>query len=245
MRKPVLFSGMVCLLFLSGCLGSVLDEKIETKISVEVSEERSTIETIYEQGELTSSSTETIEFDFSSSTSDGSIQTFGLITDDGRSFSIDATKEQTISVGFKHHGAYTIELFAIDSSENNVTTTKTIVVEQVITWTEEGSGNPQSLFFDATPGNDGLSPSYLILNSTATNPSPIFEINGRDVDLEWAVINIDGPCMGNREIVENGDSITWNTLHFAPVDMHEIEMTIHEGQDELNIEHIVALRYTE
>ena len=245
MRKPVLFSGVVCLLLLSGCLGTVLDEDVKTVLNVEVSNDRITIETIYEQGELTSSSTETIEFDFSTSTSDGSIQTFGLITDDGRSFSIDATKEQTISVGFEHHGAYTIELFAIDSNENNVTTTETIVVEQVITWTEEGSGNPQSLFFDATPGNDGLSPSYLILNSTATNPSPIFEINGRDVDLEWAVINVDGPCMGNREIVENGDSITWNTLHFTPVDMHEIEMTIHEGQDELNIVHVVALRYTE
>ena len=236
---------MVCLLFLSGCLGSVLDQNNETVLNVEVSAERITIETIYEQGELTSSSTETIEFDFSSSTSDGSIQTFGLITDDGRSFSVDATKEQTISVGFEHHGAYTIELFAIDSSENNVTATKTIVVEQVITWTEEGTGNPQSLFFDATPGNNGAFPSYLILNSTATNPSPIFEINGRDVDLEWAVINVDGQCMGNREIVENGGSVTWNTLHFAPVDMHEIEMTIHEGQDELNIEHVVALRYTE
>ena len=245
MRKPVLLSGVVCLLLLSGCLGTVLDEDVKTVLNVEVSNDRITIETIYEQGELTSSSTETIEFDFSTSTSDGSIQTFGLITDDGRSFSIDATKEQTISVGFEHHGAYTIELFAIDSNENNVTTTETIVVEQVITWTEEGSGNPQSLFFDATPGNDGLSPSYLILNSTATNPSPIFEINGRDVDLEWAVINVDGPCMGNREIVENGDSITWNTLHFTPVDMHEIEMTIHEGQDELNIEHVVALRYSE
>ena len=245
MRKPVLLSGVVCLLLLSGCLGTVLDEDVKTVLNVEVSNDRITIETIYEQGELTSSSTETIEFDFSTSTSDGSIQTFGLITDDGRSFSIDATKEQTISVGFEHHGAYTIELFAIDSNENNVTTTERIVVEQVITWTEEGSGNPQSLFFDATPGNDGLSPSYLILNSTATNPSPIFEINGRDVDLEWAVINVDGPCMGNREIVENGDSITWNTLHFTPVDMHEIEMTIHEGQDELNIEHVVALRYTE
>ena len=245
MRKPVLFSGMVCLLLLSGCLGTVLDEDIETKLNVEVSTERITIETIYEQGELTSSSTETIEFDFSGSTSDGSIQTFGLITDDGRSFSIDATKEQTISVGFEHHGAYTIELFAIDSRKNNVTATKTIVVEQVITWTEEGTGNPQSLFFDATPGNDGAFPSYLILNSTATNPSPIFEINGRDVDLEWAVINVDGQCMGNREIVENGGSVTWNTLHFAPIDMHEIEMTIHEGQDELNIEHVVALRYTE
>ena len=245
MRKPVLLSGVVCLLLLSGCLGTVLDEDVKTVLNVEVSNDRITIETIYEQGELTSSSTETIEFDFSTSTSDGSIQTFGLITDDGRSFSIDATKEQTISVGFEHHGVYTIELFATDSSENNVTTTKTIVVEQVITWTEEGSGNPQSLFFDATPGNAGTPPSYFILNSTATNPSPIFEINGRDVDLEWAVINVDGPCMGNREIVENGDSITWNTLHFTPVDMHEIEMTIHEGQDELNIEHVVALRYTE
>jgi len=51
MRKPVLFSGMVCLLFVSGCLGSVFDEKFETKINVEVSEERLTIETVYEQGE--------------------------------------------------------------------------------------------------------------------------------------------------------------------------------------------------
>ena len=46
--------------------------------------------------------------------------------------------------------------------------------------------------------------------------------------------------MGHRDIIENGDSVTWNTLHFAPIDMHEIEMTIHEGQDEINIEHVVA-----
>ena len=245
MRKSVLCSGMVCLLFLSGCLGSVLDESIETVLNVEVSTDHITIETIYQQGELASHSTETIEFDFSSSTSAVSILTFGLITDDGRSFNVGASGETTISLDFDHHGMYDIILYAVDSDKNNVTTTKTIIVEQIIRWTEEGTGNPQSLFFDATPGNDGLSPSYLILNSTATNPSPLFEINGRDVDLEWAVINVDGACMGNREIVENGDSITWNTLHFAPVDMHEIEMTIHEGQDELNIEHVVALRYTE
>ncbi|MGB0781507.1 MAG: hypothetical protein ACPGQN_06955, partial [Candidatus Poseidoniaceae archaeon] len=96
MRRPVLFSGMVCLLFLSGCLGSVLDENIETVLNVEVSNDRVTIETIYEQGELVSSSTETIEFDFSGSTSIVSIRTFGLITDDGRSFSVDASEETTI-----------------------------------------------------------------------------------------------------------------------------------------------------
>lgn len=245
MRSPVLFSGMVCLLFLSGCLGSVFDENIETVLNVEVNNERVTIETIYEQGELSSSSTETIEFDFSGSTSIASFLTFGLITDDGRSLNVDASQETTISLDFEHHGMYDIELYAIDSEGNNITSSKTIIVEQIVRWSEEGTGNPQSLFFDANPGNDRTPPSYLILNSTVSNPSPIIELNGRDVDVEWAVINVDGQCMGNREIVENGGSITWNTLHFAPVDMHEIEMTIHEGQDEINIEHVVALRYTE
>ena len=245
MRSPVLFSGMVCLLFLSGCLGSVFDENIETVLNVEVNNERVTIETIYEQGELSSSSTETIEFDFSGSTSIASFLTFGLITDDGRSLNVDASQETTISLDFEHHGMYDIELYAIDSEGNNITSSKTIIVEQIVRWSEEGTGNPQSLFFDANPGNDRTPPSYLILNSTVSNPSPIIELNGRDVDVEWAVINVDGQCMGNREIVDNGGSVTWNTLHFAPVDMHEIEMTIHEGQDEINIEHVVALRYTE
>ena len=245
MRSPVLFSGMVCLLFLSGCLGSVFDENIETVLNVEVNNERVTIETIYEQGELSSSSTETIEFDFSGSTSIASFLTFGLITDDGRSLNVDASQETTVSLDFEHHGMYDIELYAIDSEGNNITSSKTIIVEQIVRWSEEGTGNPQSLFFDANPGNDRTPPSYLILNSTVSNPSPIIELNGRDVDVEWAVINVDGQCMGNREIVDNGGSVTWNTLHFAPVDMHEIEMTIHEGQDELNIEHVVALRYTE
>ena len=245
MRRPVLFSGMVCLLFLSGCLGSVFNEEIDTTLRVEVSENRITIETVYDQGERVSSSTGTIEFDFSGSTSDVSILTFGLITDDGRSFSVDASEETIIALEFEHHGMYDIELYAVDSEGNNLTSSKTIIVEQIVRWTEEGTGNPQSFFFDADPGNDGTPPSYLILNSTVSNPSPIIELNGRDVDVEWAVINVDGQCMGNREIVENGGSVTWNTLHFAPVDMHEIEMTIHEGQDELNIEHVVALRYTE
>ena len=165
--------------------------------------------------------------------------------DDGRSFSIDASEETTIALDFDHHGMYEIVLYVVDSEKNNVTTTKTILVEQIIRWTEEGTGDPQSLFFDARPGNDGTAPSYVMLNSTVANPSPFLELNGRDVDVEWAVLNVEGQCMGNREIVENGGSVTWNTLHFAPIDMHEIEMTIHEGQDEINIEHVVALRYTE
>ena len=245
MRRAVLFSGMVLFMFLSGCLGSVLDEDIVTSLSVELSTDLVTVETNYEQGERISSSTETIQFDFSKSTSMVSILTFGLKTDDGRWFSVDATEETTITLNFEHHGMYDIELYAIDSNGNNVTTTKTIIVEQIVNWIEEDTGSPQSLFFDAKPGNDGMPPSYFILNSTISNPSPLLELDGRDVDIEWAVINVDGQCMGNREIVENGGSVTWNTLHFSPVEMHEIEMTIHEGQDSVDVEHRVELRYTD
>lgn len=245
MQRSVLFSGIVCLILLSGCLGLVSDEDIQTTLNVSLSDEHLVVETVYEQGERISSSTVTVEFDFSGSTSDVAIQTFGLITDDGRSSGIYAEEQTTLSLDFEHHGMYTIELYAVDEIGNNVTESKTIVIEQVITWTEEDSGNPQSLFFDATPGNDGPSPSYLMLNSTITNPSPLLEINGRDVDVEWAVINVDGQCMGHREIIENGDSASWNTLHFAPIEMHEVELTIHEGQDSVDVIHRIELRYSQ
>ena len=49
---------------------------------------------------------------------------------------------------------------------------------------------------------------------------------------------------GHRELIENGGSYTWNTLHLAPIEMHEVELTIHEGQDSVNVDHGIELRYT-
>ena len=212
---------------------------------VVLSQDRIVIETVYDQAELISSSTPTVDVDFSQTTSDVGIVTYGILTDDGRSFSIDATEGQNISIEFQHHGMYTITVYAIDSQEVQLQEVKTVIVEQIITWSELDTGSPESLFFETTPGNDGPSPSYFILNSTVSNPSPLLEIDGRDVDVEWAVINEDGQCLGHREIIENGDSFTWNTLHFTPVEMHEVDLTIHEGQDSVDVEHRIELRYTE
>ena len=84
-----------------------------------------------------------------------------------------------------------------------------------------------------------------MLNSTVSNPTSLLELNGRDVDVEWSVFNVDGQCLGHRKIVENGDSVSWNTLHFSPIEMHEVELTIHEGQDQVDVEHRIELRYTQ
>ena len=245
MHRPLLFPGLVCLILCSGCLGFVSNEEIETNLIVSFDQDRLTIETVYEQREIISSSTATFNVDFSQTTSDVSIETFGITTDDGRYFTIDASKERTIQLDFEHHGTYSITVYVIDSKGAKLEQTQTLVVEQIITWTEENTGNPESVFFETTPGNDGPSPSYFILNSTVSNPAPLLELNGRDVDIEWAVINVDGQCLGHREIIENGDSVTWNTLHFAPIEMHEVELTIHEGQDSVNVDHRIELRYTE
>jgi hypothetical protein len=43
--------------------------------------------------------------------------------------------------------------------------------------------------------------------------------------------------------IEDGDSTTWNTLHFSPVGMHELELVIDDGQDSINIEHKVLILY--
>lgn len=245
MQQPLLFSGLVCLILCSGCLGFVNNEDSETSLVVVLSQDRIVIETVYDQAELISSSTPTVDVDFSQTTSDVGIVTYGILTDDGRSFSIDATEGQNISIEFQHHGMYTITVYAIDSQDVQLQEVKTVIVEQIITWSELDTGSPESLFFETTPGNDGPSPSYFILNSTVSNPSPLLEIDGRDVDVEWAVINEDGQCLGHREIIENGDSFTWNTLHFTPVEMHEVDLTIHEGQDSVDVEHRIELRYTE
>ena len=243
MRQTVLFAGIVCLLLSSGCLGLVSDEEIQTKLVVDVDQSTQLIETSYEQGELISSSTATFAFDFSQTVSDISVHTYGIDIDDGRSLAIDADEQQTISLEFERHGMYIVTAYAIDSQGIRVQELHTLVVEQVITWTEENTGNPESMFFEANPGNDGLHPSYFVLNSTVSNPAPFFEVNGQDVDLEWAVLNIDGQCLGHREIIENGDSFTWNTMHFAPVEMHEIELTIREGQDSLDVNQRLEIRY--
>ena len=245
MQQPLLFSGLVCLILCSGCLGFVNDEDSETSLVVVLSQDRIVIETVYDQAELISSSTPTVDVDFSQTTSDVEIVTYGILTDDGRSFSIDATESQNISIEFQHHGMYTITVYAIDSQDVQLQEVKTVIVEQIITWSELDTGSPESLFFETTPGNDGPSPLYFILNSTVSNPSPLLEIDGRDVDVEWAIINEDGQCLGHREIIENGDSFTWNTLHFTPVEMHEVDLTIHEGQDSVDVEHRIELRYTE
>jgi len=237
--------GVVILMTLtSGCLGSVQDNENGNSLVVTTDSNLDRIQTVYDQGELIEQVDGLIRFDFSNTVFDDEILSFGVSPGDGQEdIIVDANQVQEIEVIYDKHGYYTVDAFSIDVNGERESTEIIIIIEQEITWTESNTGSPEILYFEADPGNELPSPSYFILNSTVENPSSIIGIDGRSVSVSWSVVNPDGPCLSESRSIEDGDSTTWNTLHFSPVGMHELELVIDDGQDVIDVEHKVSIRY--
>ena len=228
----------------SGCLGSVQDNENGNSLVVTTDSNLDRIQTVYEQGELIEQEDGSIKFDFTNSAFVEEILSFGISPGDGREdIIVDANEAQEIEISYDKHGYYTVEAFAIDVNGERESSEIIITIEQEITWTESNTGSPEILYFEADPGNELPSPSYFILNSTVENPSSIIGIDGRSVSVSWSVVNPDGPCLSESRSIEDGDSTTWNTLHFSPVGMHELELVIEDGQDSINVDHRVLILY--
>ena len=235
---------LVLMTLTSGCLGSVQDNENGNSLVVTTDSNLDRIQTVYDQGELIQQEDGLIRFDFSNTVFDEEILSFGVSPGDGREdIIVDANEAQEIEISYDKHGYYTVEAFAIDVNGERESTEIIITIEQEITWTESNTGSPEILYFEADPGNELPSPSYFILNSTVENPSSIIGIDGRSVSVSWSVVNPDGPCLSESRSIEDGDSTTWNTLHFSPVGMHELELVIDDGQDVIDVEHKVSIRY--
>lgn len=242
--KTPLIGVLVLMTLTSGCLGSVQDNENGNSLVVTTDSNLDRIQTVYDQGELIQQEDGVINFDFTNSVFDDEIRSFGISPGDGREdIIVDANQAQEIEVTYDKHGYYTVYAFSIDVNGERESTEIIIIIEQEITWTESNTGSPEILYFEADPGNELPSPSYFILNSTVENPSSIIGIDGRSVSVSWSVVNPDGPCLSESRSIEDGDSTTWNTLHFSPVGMHELELVIDDGQDTIDVEHKVSIRY--
>ena len=235
---------LVLMTLTSGCLGSIQDNENGNRLVVTTDSNLDRIQTVYDQGELIEQEDGGIKFDFTNSVFVEEILSFGISPGDGREdIIVDANEAQEIEISYDKHGYYTVEAFAIDVNGERESTEIIITIEQEITWTESNTGSPEILYFEADPGNELPSPSYFILNSTVENPSSIIGIDGRSVSVSWSVVNPDGPCLSESRSIEDGDSTTWNTLHFSPVGMHELELVIEDGQDSINVDHRVLILY--
>jgi hypothetical protein len=98
---------------------------------------------------------------------------------------------------------------------------------------------------DTVPSNEGIPPAAIIIESNVINPLLLDNIGGgRDVEVTWELIDaLDLACQQQQGRVSDGETITWNTVHFNTYEVHELDVTYDDGQDYIDIEHNLFIQY--
>ncbi|MDP6869886.1 MAG: hypothetical protein QGI21_03855 [Candidatus Poseidoniaceae archaeon] len=237
------------LLLSSSLIGCLSDDRSETAISLVVNTEtdNGTLVESYSNGEKISTTNVSIDFDFSQTSADNKIITYGIDTMDGRTpVTVNANTNSIIRVEFYNHGIYNVSAYAID--EDNLQQHMTIIIriDLRIEWVESNTHDPKTLTFDPNPVNGGPNPKMIEVNSVVENPSLIEDIGngGQSVQITWNIIDEQNDvCQKKTTQIEDGDSDNWHTIHFNTFQVHELTITYDDGQDNINVNHSIAIIY--
>ena len=230
---------------LSGCLSGE-EEDIGMRLEFSLSTSEGTILHSYVDGDLVSVSDVSVEFDFSNSSSNNDIILFGINTNDSRdSIEVDAKESQTIVVNFSQHGVYEVSVYAIDNDDNYREESVVIKVNYRIDWSEYETNDPQVLPFDPRPPNNGQHATMIEVSSMVENPDLITEFGtGNSVYITWNIIDENNDtCQRYSEQVANGETITWETIHFNTFLLHELVVDNDESEDAVNLAHSIQITY--
>ena len=246
--KDIKTCSVLLLLFsasIAGCL-SEDDAKSELNLQVDYDSLNGTIIESYSDGELISSDIVTIKFNFSKTTSAHDLSLFGVDTNDSRApIEVNAKEASTIMIDFSEHGIYELTLYAIDEDGNQEDQSLKVKINLRIEWVELSTISPESLMFDPTPSNGGEHAEFIEIESTVENPNQIEEFGGgQSVEITWSITDeYDDTCQKNSDQVDNGDSVTWITIHFNTYLVHELNIGYDDGQDDINVNQSVSIIY--
>ena len=225
--------------FNAGCMGVGEDE---VTLSVGYTRSNGTVVEEYVDGELISKTVVTIDFDFTKTEASTPFE-FGIRGIEGQ-----LSYEQNgkvISVGFSEHGIWDLTAFA--RSENGVEATEEIVIriELRIEWEEEGTYDPKPLVIDSVSEFSDVPASSILIHSKVENPVLIENIGGgREVEISWALIDEIGiVCQSQKGYVDEGEEVSWNTVHFGTYEVHELHIEYEEGQDYIDVSQTVYIQY--
>lgn len=231
---------------LAGCLSGELPESTISLV-VDAERENGTLVESYAEGEKISTTNVFIDFDFSQTSAENTIITYGIDTNDGRApVTINADSDSIIEVEFLHHGIYAVSAFAID--EDNLLRNMTILIQidLKIEWVESGTHEPQTLTYDPIPVNGGPYPKYVEISSLVENPSLLEDLGsgGQSVQVTWNIVDGQNDvCQKKTTQINDGDSDNWYTIHFNTLQVHELTITYDEGQDNINIDQTISIIY--
>lgn len=241
---------VLLLLLFSSLTGCLSEDRSEASISLSVVAdiENTTLVETYSNGELVSVTNISVMYDFSKTTSDLQLVSFGIDPMDGRpSVTVDATVESQIELNFENHGIYDIIAFAIDSNGGEQRTNLTLRIDLMIDWTESNTRDPKALIFDPNPVNGGPNPKMVEIQSTVDNPSFLenLDSNSQAVQVTWNIVDeLDDVCQKKTAQIDDGESDNWYTLHFNTFLIHELEVSYDDGQDMVDISHQVTILYS-
>ena len=244
----LLLSSLLACSALSGCLGdNDTEEDVLIDLVVHYDTTNGTIQQSFIGGEQFSFSGVTFTFDFARTTSDYGLVTFSLLPGDGRdAITIDASESASIDVEYQLHGLYSVLLEAEDINGNTANQTVKLRVEHFIEWSEANSANPDTMEINTTPGSDDSSPKQLSIMSTVENPS-ITNLPGSPVTVTWELLDPDSNSKGTKtDQIVDGEEKTWNFNLNLPIEgLHDLTVNIDQGQDRVNINHLVEIQYAQ
>ena len=198
---------------------------------------------IYEETVLIDTLSASMTFDFSSLQGQD-IEEIGL-TVGNYTISTDepSSDEWRLDLSLENHGLYQIDAYAV-SSAVTYTQTFTAGINLEIVWTENNTNEPSDMEFSPVP-QTGEYADYFLVNSSITNPESIFELGqGQSVDFTWLMIEPSGDsCQSQSGSADNGDTSSWETIHFNTLEPHSLRVSYDEGQDRIDVRHVITVGY--
>ncbi len=244
-----LYSALLAILFLSGvfagCLSDSEDDGGMTLI-VEYEKTNGTVVQSFIDGELVSTTNVVLSFDFSKTTAERELVTFGIDLLDGSPPTlVEADSETNISLEFEDHGIYVLSAFAIDDQNQKENMSITIRIEMRMDWVEFSTYEPKPMPINPIPTNGGVSPTSILIDSTVENPELVENVtSGREVEFTWSLVDgTEDACQARSGLVHEGEFVNWETIHFNTFLVHEWRISYDSGQDYINVNQTVIIVY--
>ncbi len=228
---------------LSGCTFFEEDaEGFELVVNVSSSEE--TIIETYSFGNLDSTSNVSVMFNFSKT--DAELVLIGVDKNDGGE-PIEMLTEESfeLSVDFTSHGKYNVTVYALNEEDVREEYETQITVNLQIDWIEDSTSDPLPLEFNPIPKFGGEHPLMIEIESEVHNPSILTDFSGgQSVQFSWTITDeLGDTCQRNDAEVLDGETESWNTIHFNTYLLHELGIIYDEGQDLIDVKHKVLITY--
>ena len=249
--SPVLLACIMLSGMLAGCTGGNLENDFVYPDDVWYISTNATIVEVWEDGELVETNYPVLSFDFNESNAPSPFVVYsvrGTHVDE----TVDASQTTVVEVEFKHHGLHTLDVIADyeDTSDERDDESRhlnevVVRIEKRIEWRESSTNDPLPMTLD-TRHEVGEEPaSVIVIESTVHNPELINNIGGgQEVEVSWALIDgTQEACQSQPGKVDEGGSAVWKTVHFNTAEVHELRVNYEEGQDTIDVDHVVSIEY--